>query len=66
LVDGQGTCFVIRLLARGAGHLPGDVTAVEAPHEPVPVAQTVLVVDDEPAIGKVLGEMLRKWAIASK
>jgi PAS domain S-box-containing protein len=57
--EGEGACFVIRLpLARDASQVSGatDATGVlQTPH-----TRTALVVDDEPEIGELLGEMLRK------
>ncbi len=57
--ESAGACFVIRLpLAREASPVPGVTNASGVP-QMLP-ARTALVVDDEPEIGELLGEMLRK------
>jgi PAS domain S-box-containing protein len=57
--EGEGACFVIRLpLACDASQVSGASDAagvLQRPH-----TRTALVVDDEPEIGELLGEMLRK------
>jgi len=59
--DGEGARFVIRLpLARDSAHLSDPNGAVGTPQTVTPVAPTALVVDDEPDIGELLAEMLRK------
>ena len=62
--DGEGACFVIRLpVARDSAHLSALDGAVGAPPRPTPVARTALVVDDEPEIGELLAEMLKKLGL---
>jgi PAS domain S-box-containing protein len=59
--EGEGACFVIRLLlAREASRFSVSDNAAGAPQRPTLLARTALVVDDEPEIGELLGEMLRK------
>ena len=58
--DGEGACFVVRLpLARDSLEIfePGGSGGTPTTH---PAALAVLVVDDEPDIGEMLAEMLRK------
>jgi two-component system NtrC family sensor kinase len=58
--SGEGACFVIRLpLFRDEKH-PIDPDATGASQNVTQIEQTVLVVDDEPEIGQLLAEMLRK------
>jgi len=58
--DGDGACFVIRLpLARDSSDMFESGEADGTPTT-YPAALTVLVVDDEPDIGEMLAEMLRK------
>jgi len=62
--DGEGACFVIRLpVARDSAHLSDLDGAVGAPPRLTPVARTALVVDDEPEIGELLAEMLKKLGL---
>ena len=62
--DGEGACFVIRLpVARDLAHLSDLDGAVGAPPRLTPVARTALVVDDEPEIGELLAEMLKKLGL---
>ena len=59
--DGEGACFVIRLPLDHDAPSPSDATsAVGEPRIPAPAMRTALVVDDEPDIGELLAEMLRK------
>ena len=61
LTDGEGACFVIRLPVAGDSARLSDLDgAVGAPPRLTPVTRTVLVVDDEPEIGELLAEMLKK------
>ena len=58
--DGEGACFVIRLPLRLEPAPPPDPNcAAAAPNLLAAVARTVLVVDDEPEIGRLLAETLR-------
>ncbi len=58
--DGEGACFVIRLpLAHDSSGMVETGGAGGTPTT-FPAALTVLVVDDEPDIGEMLAEMLRK------
>ena len=58
--SGEGACFVIRLpLFRDEKH-PIDPDAAGASQNVTQIERTVLVVDDEPEIGQLLAEMLRK------
>ena len=62
--DGEGACFVIRLpVARDSAHLSDLDGAVEASPRLTPVVRTALVVDDEPEIGELLAEMLKKLGL---
>jgi PAS domain S-box-containing protein len=57
--EGEGACFEIRLpLACAALQVSGAADAGGVPQ--TPPARTALVVDDEPEIGELLGEMLQK------
>ncbi len=59
--EGEGACFVIRLpLARDASQRSDSTDVTGVPQRLTPLAWTALVVDDEPEIGELLGEMLRK------
>ena len=58
---GEGACFVVRLPLSGDVSPVSDPNAVlAAPGRPAPASRTVLVVDDEPEIGALLAEMLKK------
>jgi two-component system NtrC family sensor kinase len=58
--NGEGACFVIRLPLVGDGAtLTETDVGPETQHKPMRVAPNVLVVDDEPEIGRMLAEMLR-------
>jgi PAS domain S-box-containing protein len=62
--DGEGACFVIRLpVARDSAHLSDLDGAVGVPPRLTPVTRTALVVDDEPEIGELLAEMLKKLGL---
>ncbi len=61
--EGEGACFVIRLPlgpGRDASERSDSKNVVGVPQRLTPPAQTALVVDDEPEIGALLGEMLQK------